>query len=159
MPLDGQQIVVDYRVGMKYADFVRVADKMIIAHWNEVGSFRDKLKLNPDHARYLQLEKNGNLHIITAWANDVLIAYLFLLIGKHPRDQSKLASSEDIFYVVPAYRRYRIGVKLRMYAEELSCHFGCVLTLRLEKARRRNHRSPERDGYHLHELVYAKELE
>lgn len=159
MPLDAQQIIVDYRVGMKYADFVKAAERLIVSHWNEVGSFRNKLQLNPDHARYLGLEKNGNLHIITAWANDVLIAYLFLLIGKHPRDQSKLASAEDIIYVSPPFRRYRVGVKLRKYAEDLSRQFGCVLAMRLEKARRRNHRSPEREGYKLYELVYVKELE
>lgn len=143
--------------GMPYDDFLAAAWPLIRAHWDEVGTHRDVLKLRPDHKRYRAMERLGLLHILTATSDDKLAGYLFIIIAAHPRDQNAMAARDDIFYVRPEFRRERLGVKLLI--EALSYLEGRAhIVFFTEKARREGGGYLERFGFHPVETTYSKVL-
>lgn len=162
MPFDpAPKPEITLHAGMRYADFWREVEQMAGRHWNEVGSHRDVLRFLPDHAKYQAAEKMGQLTILTARAEGKLIGYLVVAVMGHLRDRSKRVMVEDLFYVEPMYRRYRVGPKLRDLAESLATQAAITLSRRVVKAHRYQNRPLPRKlrgGYVLAEAVYDKVL-
>ncbi len=109
--------MITFHWGMPYAEFFAEAIKLIKPHWLEVGSHRHVLSLNPDHARYMALEKAGMLHILTVRDSGKLVGYFFLTVMRHPRDQTWTLGNDELVYISPEYRES--GVGLDMYREAL----------------------------------------
>jgi GNAT superfamily N-acetyltransferase len=150
-------MTVDLTWGTHYDDFIAEAWPQIRAHWGEVGSNRDILKLDPDHERYRRLERAGMLHILLARTEDGKIAgYLFMLVTKHPRDQGAIAATDDLTYVRPEFRRLGLGWKMIIEAERFAGECGVHVLMFRAKARRRNHAYLERRGFKPLEIVYSK---
>lgn len=151
-------MTADLTWGIKYDDFLAEAWPLIRAHWAEVGSNRDILKLDPDHDRYRRLESAGALHIQTARGASGLIGYMFLLIAPHPRDKGAIAATDDVIYVRPEFRRLGVGWQMIGEAERFAGECGAHIVMFHAKARRRNSAYLERRGFKAHEIVYSKVL-
>lgn len=140
-----------------YDDFLAEARPLIENHWAEVGSHRDVLVLDPDHQLYRNLERAGRLHILTARVDGMLAGYLFVLIAPHPRDRSAVIGRDDIFYVVPEYRRLRLGPA--MIEEALRYLDGRAHIVMFTAKLRRHHTDYlARFGFHPQEQTWAKVL-
>ena len=149
-----------------YDRFLTEAWPMIQPHWKEVGSHRDVLKLNPNHDAYRRLTSLNMLHILTARVGARLIGYLFIIIMPHPRDMDAMLARDDIFYVMPQYRRLRMGPK--MIEQVLSYVDGKAdLIFLTEKLRRRAKGLAASDigdgylaryGFHPSEMIWSKRL-
>lgn len=98
--------------GQPYIEFFAEAATMIRAHWDEVGAHRDILMLNPDHNRYINAERLGMLHILTARDGHKMVGYFAMMIMAHPRDKSATIGAQEFFYADPAYRREQLGPML-----------------------------------------------
>lgn len=98
--------------GQPYVEFFAEAATMIRAHWNEVGANRDILKLNPDHNRYIQAERLGILHLLTARDGHKMVGYFAMVTMSHPRDKSVTIGAQEFIYADPAYRRHQLGPML-----------------------------------------------
>lgn len=146
--------------GTSYRRFLDEAAEMICAHWDEVGSFRPTLSLNPNHDYYYNAERARILHILAARDCGSMIGYFFLIVTKSARDQTKIIARDDVIYVKPSYRRYLIGPKMKAAGVDRARELGASVVQFREKARRMNgQRSHLEDmGFELHELVYAKVL-
>lgn len=151
-------MTIDLSWGTRYDDFIEAAWPLIRAHWAEVGSNRDILRLDPDHEKYRNLERAGMLHILCARTERGIVAYMFLIISKHPRDKGAVAATDDIIYVRPEYRRLGTGRLMIAEAERFAVECGVHLLALHSKARRRNSRYLERWGFKAHEIVYTKVL-
>ena len=127
---------VELSWGMPFDLWLGEASPMVRAHWQEVGSHRDVLSLQPQHELYRRAERAGALHILTARVDHDLAGYLFLLTMPHPRDRGAVLARDDIFYVSPRYRRLRLGVAM---IEEAIGYAGGVADILMltEKLRRR----------------------
>jgi len=154
---------IEMRWGMTYSAFLAEAWPMAKRHWNEVGTFRDVLRLDPDHDRYRALERDGRLHILSARSDQFLVGYLFLLTLPHPRDRQARVARDDLFYVDPAYRKFRLGPA--MIKSALSYAEGRADIIMLsEKARRTLARGPhggtylKQYGFEPMETVWGKVL-
>ncbi len=85
--------------------FWQIADELpplFARHWKELGE-RD-IPLDPDWNRMFLSEAQGQLKVTTARCGDVLVGYIFNLIGGHPHSRSTLYSRIDNFWLDPAYR-------------------------------------------------------
>jgi ribosomal protein S18 acetylase RimI-like enzyme len=98
--------------GQPYVEFFAEAAQMIRAHWNEVGAHRDIIDLNPDHNRYINAERMGMLHILTARDGHKLVGYFAMMVMAHPRDKSVTIGAQEFIYADPAYRREQLGPML-----------------------------------------------
>src|SRR5258706_4062907 len=87
---------------------------LLIKNWQELGSFT----LHPDLDKYVALEKNGNLLIVTVRDNGMLVGYtiMFLLHPIHYMEED--SASNDVIYLDPAYRKGRVGIKLIEFTEK-----------------------------------------
>ncbi len=85
--------------------FSRIAPELpplFARHWAELG---DKdIPLDPDWQRMLVSDAQGQLKITTARAGDVLVGYIFNLVGAHPHSRSTLYSNINHLWLDPAYR-------------------------------------------------------
>lgn len=150
--------MIDLTWGTRYDDFIAEAWPLIRAHWNEVGSHRDVLRLDPDHERYRALEKVGALHILTARLDGKIIGYMFVLVTRHPRDRGAIAATDDVIYAAPQYRRHHVGAKMLREALRRVEELGVNIVFFREKAWRHGGGYLERYRFHKQEMVYAKVL-
>lgn len=146
-----------------YAKFFQeIAIKGLLSeHWDEVGTHRDVLHLDPDHDRYIGLEKAGSLIILSARHHGVMVGYMILLFMRHPRDRSAMVMTDDAIYCLPAYRRSMLGPKLMDRAEALAESSGIHFMFFTEKFRRlvqAGNRGGylKRRGFEPIEIKYAK---
>ena len=155
--------MIHFSWGMTYSAFLGEAWPMARRHWNEVGTFRNVLQLNPDHDRYRALERDGRLHILAARSDQFLVGYLFMLVVPHPRDKVARVARDDLFYVDPNYRRFHLGPA--MIESALTHAEGRADIIMLStKARRTMARGPhggtylQRHGFEPLETVWGKVL-
>lgn len=141
--------------GARYDDFIMEAWPLIRAHWNEVGTHRNVLKLDPDHERYRKLEDAGILHILIARVDGKLAGYFFMLVTPHPRDRKATVGSDDIMYAVPAFRRHLIGPKMLGAVVDKMHELGVNVVMLREKAYRHGGGYLQRYGLKPVETVYS----
>jgi GNAT superfamily N-acetyltransferase len=147
-----------------YAAFLEEAAPLISDHWEEVGSFREVLSLNPMHDAYIRLEKGGHFHILVARNEERMVGYFTLIIIPHPRDQTKLLGKEDAIYVKPEYRGSLIGYKMMKMGVDRMLEEGVSIAMYHEKSHWQRvgvtgtKSFLERLGFEPHEIVYAKVL-
>lgn len=141
--------------GTRYDDFIAEAWPLIRAHWHEVGTHRDVLRLDPDHGRYRRLEEVGALHILVARVDGKIAGYFFMLITPHPRDRQATVGADDIMYAVPAFRRHRIGPRMLAAAMERCRQFDVNIVMFREKAYRHGGGYLTRFGMKPVETVYS----
>jgi GNAT superfamily N-acetyltransferase len=155
-PACNAQVILEW--GLSYDDFYREAKELIEQHWEEVGSHKEILRLNPDHDRYKALELIGALHILTARIGGIIAGYFFVLITQHPRDKSKTLAADDIIYSAPQYRSMMLGPRLLREALRYISEKNVDIVFFREKTRRKNGGYLRRYGFEPHELVSAKVL-
>jgi GNAT superfamily N-acetyltransferase len=73
-------------------------------HWLELGSSRDTIPLDPDWDRYFALDMAGSLIVTTARADDVLVGYIFNLVGPHLHYRSTAHADLEMFWLDPSHR-------------------------------------------------------
>lgn len=133
--IDAVDLPIDLSWGSTYDQFLADAWPLIRPHWNEVGTFRGVLRLNPDHDRYRLIEMRGSLHILLARRAGEVVGYLFMLSTEHPRDKAAIVMRDDIFYVRPTVRRTNLGLRMIAEAVEYARDRADILML-TEKTRR-----------------------
>lgn len=92
---------------------------IIGVHWEEVALDRETIPLNPWWDRYMQLETQGNLHVLVVRDNGRLIGYYFGLVAPHLHYAQSITAHTDIFYLDPEYRSGYTGIKLFIEAEKM----------------------------------------
>src|SRR5258706_8207690 len=81
-------------------------------HWEEIASHKDKIPLAPDYDQYRKMEEAGKLLICTVRDKANLVGYSIYFVHRGIHYSKTLVSTNDVFYVSPAYRRKTIGVVL-----------------------------------------------
>lgn len=91
------------------------------AHWEEVGTFRDAIELNPDIEAVRALEARGMWPSWTARdAAGALCGYVCTLVSPHLHYKPHRMAYVDLIYVTPAHRRGTVAQRLiRAMEQEL----------------------------------------
>jgi len=87
-------------------------------HWEELALNKDKVPLDPQYDIYIQREARGELLFVTLRELGTPVGYFigFIAPGLHYR--TCLTCTMDIFYVHPAKRGGRGGIKLFKFVEK-----------------------------------------
>lgn len=119
-----------------YKKFYAEAHGLILAHWEEVGTHKDILSLNPNHEVYLHLQKVNKLIILTARnSSGRMVGYFTMIINIHPRDKSKIIAQDDAIYAAPSYRKEFLGYKLTKAALEIAELRADIIAFRAKSGR------------------------
>lgn len=78
-------------------------------HYDELAMNKEHVPLDFDYERYLQMEENGGLFVVTLRKESTLIGYYIGFVGPEPHYASTYCCMTDIFYVLPDYRRDGAG--------------------------------------------------
>ena len=73
-------------------------------HWQELGTYKDQIPLDPDWDRYFLLAQTGTLRVRTARVDGVLAGYIFNLVGPGLHYRSTLHAEIEMFWLDPVYR-------------------------------------------------------
>jgi hypothetical protein len=92
---------------------------IIEIHWEEVALDREAIPLNPWWDKYLRLELEGILHVLTVRDSGRLVGYYFGLVCPHLHYAQSITGHTDIFYLDPEYRTGYTGIKLFIEAEKM----------------------------------------
>ena len=87
-------------------------------HWGELGLTKEDVPVDMDWDRYLELEKDNKLHLVTVRHNGHVIGYQFTFVGGHFHYKSTIHGMVDLYYILPQFRKGMVGVKMFNFAEE-----------------------------------------
>jgi GNAT superfamily N-acetyltransferase len=89
------------------------------AHWREVGLDHDVAPLAMDIETYERMEAAGNLHVVTARGpGGAMVGYVVAIVQQGLHYRTTVFANLDLYYLTPAVRRWRNGVRLFRFAEE-----------------------------------------
>ena len=87
-----------------FAAIARDLPPLFERHWQELGTRKDEIPLDPDWDRYFALAQVGTLRVRTARVEGVLAGYIFNMVGPHLHYRSTLHAEIEMFWLDTAYR-------------------------------------------------------
>lgn len=102
-----------------YASVIREALPLLQRHWREVGDHHDQRPFNPNFDYYFGQERAGNIALVTARSNGVLIGYVMQVCGYAIHYRQTRWSCNDVVWLDPAFRSGFVGIKLLTKMEEV----------------------------------------
>lgn len=137
-------------------------EELLPLHWAEIARDRDnpKFRLNPDWTAYHTLEDLGQFFMMVARVDGVMIGYLIGFVRRQLHYADSLAFIADIYFLLPEYRKGRIGIDLFRQAEQALRRRGVDKIYLGSKCREDLDRTKlfEHLGYERIEYVFAKVL-
>lgn len=128
-------------------------------HFEEVGTYKDKLKLNINDDEYSRLASNGNLLIITVREGEKIVGYHWSFIRYHSRFKDSLTAITDVFFLHPDYRKGRNGINLFKFVEKTWKELGVKRAITSSKVNHDKSKIFEYLGWDRQEIIYTKYLE
>jgi|SRR4030065_1699813 len=87
-------------------------------HYYEVDSDRGAIPMEPDYARYLEIDEMGMLSTVTIRDDNTLAGYCIDFITPSLHQSSNIISVNDLLYIIPNCRRQGCGKKLLQTVHE-----------------------------------------
>lgn len=91
--------------------------ELLQEHWREIALNRDQIVLAPDLASYQDMERRGQLLLVTMRVEGKLVGYHASLIRPHLHYRHSLTAFTDVFYVKPEHRLGRNAMHLFEHVE------------------------------------------
>jgi hypothetical protein len=88
------------------------AAPLFLAHWHEIGTFKDAIKLDVDADKIIALEAARMWHAWTVREDGALIGYCCVLIAPHIHYRTHQFAYVDVIYLVPEKRRGTAALRL-----------------------------------------------
>jgi GNAT superfamily N-acetyltransferase len=139
-----------------HQDVIDEIHPLLVRHWKEIAKYPD-IPLKPDWIKYQRLEDSGNLRIYTVRDCGGLVGYALFLVDRGLHYDVRMAT-QDILFLLPEYRKGRIGVNLIRYAEQRLKSEGVDLVLHHVKTTNQVGRLLEVMGYEEVDRIYMKRL-
>jgi len=137
-------------------------EELLPAHWQEIARDREnpKFHLKPDWNSYHSLEAAGQFFMMVCRVDGRMVGYLIGFVSPQLHYVDSLAFRADIYFVLPEFRKGRIGIELFRQAEQTLRRRGVDKIYLGTKCREDLDRSKlfERLGYERIEFVFAKVL-
>ena len=106
----------------------RDAQHLFQAHYDELSLDKDKVQMGLHCQRYLDMERQGMLHIVTIRLGDgKVVGYYIAMILPHMHyKDAGLMAYTDMYFIHPDYRVGGVGAKLMVFVEETLRRRGVV---------------------------------
>lgn len=134
-------------------------EDLLRAHYHEVAHYQD-IPLAPDYRSYEALEDAGILKCFTARLDRKLVGYGVFMVKHNLHYSTSKQAVQDILFVLPEYRKGRIGFNLIKYCDEQLAQLGAEVVYHHVKAKESLDFSPllEHLGYELIDKIYGRRL-
>ena len=132
--------------------------ELLVEHWQESAKNKTLMVLNPDVEKYAELEKQGALLSLFAYADGELVGYSLNFLQPHIHYADLLCSYNDVLFIKKGYRESPLGLKLIRKTEEASQKCGAELMLWHAKEGTTLDKLLPRMGCRVQEIMYCKEL-
>ena len=96
----------------KYADVMDEITDLYTEHYQEIAEHKGVIPLDPDFDKYLLMDKEGLLLMVTVRDDGVLIGYFKAIIDSHLHYKSSLTMTGDIFFLKKSYRNHGTGRRM-----------------------------------------------
>src|SRR5215469_2474546 len=135
---------------------------MMNDHYQEIATQRQVLhRPRPDWPYYMAEQKAGHLLFMAARLDTSydLVGFVAMIVREHPHYADVIVASNDLHYLMPAYRGMGNGSRMLRAAEALAASCGASLfMMRTRKGKAEHGYIFEKMGYELTDLVYTKDL-
>lgn len=108
--------MITYSV-MKTRDCLEELLPLLTKHYKEV-SLLGRYELKPNYKMYYALDDTDKCKVVVAKNDEKIVGYIVFFLGQHAHYIDCNLAIEDIYYVLPEYRKGRIAIKMFQYAEE-----------------------------------------
>lgn len=92
-------------------------------HWKETEQYRHGIPLNPDYNYIVNAERLGRFILFTVRSDGKLVGNCMMYLSKSTHTQ-KWVAEEDTIFILPEYRKGRLGVRLIRYVEDVLRNMG-----------------------------------
>jgi GNAT superfamily N-acetyltransferase len=143
-----------------FGNLIRDGQEIFKTHYEELALHKEAIPLGMDFDMYLDMEKMGVVHVLTARADEKLVGYYIALIVKnHPHNKDAgPAATTDMFYMLPSHRRGGAGAKLLVMAEKMLRDRGVKKATISTKVKFSNRELLEALGWEHTDVVFQKVL-
>lgn len=139
------------------ADLWSEVQPLLELHWDEIAHYRD-VALAPKREMYERMDATGILRCYTARVDGELVGYLAVIVM--PALHYDITQAiQDVLFVVPAFRRSRIGVGLLRFAERALRDEGVNVIVQHVKVAHDFGPLLSRMGYECVEKIFWKRLD
>jgi hypothetical protein len=83
-----------------------------VEHYDEIAGDKERMPMRPDVALYEQLERSGQLQIVTARELGTMVGYMLFIVRSHPHYADVLCGFEDAYFLAMRSRRGSAGIRL-----------------------------------------------
>lgn len=128
------------------------------SHWDEIALNKALMKLKPMLDKYYQIEANGMLLIIGAYADGELVGYSVNFMNQHLHYADLWTCMNDIVFIRKDMRKTGIGAGLLKRTEELAKQRGAQMMLWHVKENTALAALMPRIGYGVQDIVFSKGL-
>ena len=127
-------------------------------HYTEIALNKKVMVLKPDEETYRKSEEMGNIFILSARQDDVLIGYSVNFITNHLHYADLKLAQNDLLFISKEHRGGRIGLKLIRDTETHATSLGCKLMLWHAKENTTLAAILPRLKYGVQDIIFSKEL-
>lgn len=128
------------------------------SHWEEIALNKELMKLKPLLDKYYQIEGNGMLLIVGAYADGELVGYSVNFINQHLHYADLWTCMNDIVFVRQDLRKSGIGLELMQRTEQLAKARGAQMMLWHAKQNTALADLLPRMGYRVQDIVFSRGL-
>lgn len=140
----------------KWNDALEGMRELWASHWDEVANDKDHIKLNVWEDAYADLEKSGQLLLVTARDGEKIVGYHYTVVRPHLHYKDSLTAYTDVYFLHPDYREGMNGVTLFIFVEQALKKMGVQKIYTASKVKMDKSAIFERLGYILAEKTYTK---
>lgn len=143
----------------KWRDALPDMEPLFVSHWREIALGHDKVPLDVARDNYQALCDAGLLHIVTVRDNGQLVGYHVGCVNGHLHYAGTKHCMTDVYFLLPAYRKGRTGIRLFQRVEAEMAALGVVKLItgaKLHTAAGKSGRLFDYLGYNATETLYTK---
>jgi hypothetical protein len=140
----------------RFADMLPELQELLPLHYDELSITKEHWPLAPRFDLYMEMEGVGVLHVVTARDEGRLVGYVIAMVLPNLHYSDCMMAVEDVYYLLPEYRRGRTGIKLFQAFEARMKEVGANRIVITTKVHLDHTRLLEYLGYRFFEKGFTK---
>lgn len=133
-------------------------EALMYEHFDETSSpeSRDKLKL--DWKKYIQIQEVGNLILLGAFSEGILVGYVCLILAEPLHYMKTIVAVSDTIFLAKEFRQSSAGIRLIKEAEEEAKNRGAFSVCWYAKENSSLEKIFRKKNYKVRDIIFTKEL-
>lgn len=124
-PNEASGKMITYQVE-PYSQVIDEVRALLPSHYEEIATDKDVIPLDMHDESYREMEAKGELHVVTVRLDGKIVGYHCTIVRPHLHYRSTLCGFTDVYFLLPEYRRGRIGMGMFDHVEKTLKQRGVV---------------------------------